>query len=100
MHSTARTASRPAPRAARNTVPTLRPLFHAPAAHQVFDTVAVLTQGGPAKSTEVLLYTMYTEGFTYFRSGYGAAISVVFLAFVLALTLIQARILDRRVHYA
>jgi multiple sugar transport system permease protein len=66
---------------------------------QVFDTVAVLTQGGPVKSTEVLLYTMYTEGFTYFRSGYGAAISVVFLGFVLALTLIQARILDRRVHY-
>ena len=67
---------------------------------QVFDAVAVLTQGGPQKSTEVLLYTMYTEGFTYFRSGYGAAISVVFLAFVLALTLIQARILDRRIHYA
>jgi multiple sugar transport system permease protein len=67
---------------------------------QVFDTVAVLTQGGPVKSTEVLLYTMYTEGFTYFRSGYGAAVAVVFLAFVLALTLIQARILDRRVHYA
>ena len=31
---------------------------------QVFDTVAVLTQGGPMKSTEVLLYTIYLEGFT------------------------------------
>jgi len=66
---------------------------------QVFDTVAVLTSGGPNKSTEVLLYTMYTEGFTYFRSGYASAITVVFLAFLLTLTLLQARILDRRVHY-
>ncbi len=67
---------------------------------QVFDTVAVLTQGGPNKSTEVLLYTMYTEGFTYFRSGYGSAVAVIFLAFVLTLTLLQARIIDRRIHYS
>lgn len=67
---------------------------------QVFDTVAVLTSGGPAKSTEVLLYTMYTESFHYFRTGYGSAITVVFLAFVLVLTLLQVRFLDRRVHYS
>jgi multiple sugar transport system permease protein len=67
---------------------------------QVFDTVAVLTSGGPAKSTEVLLYTMYTESFHYFRTGYGSAITVVFLAFVLSLTLLQVRFLDRRVHYS
>jgi len=67
---------------------------------QVFDTVAVLTSGGPAKSTEVLLYTMYTESFHYFRTGYGSAITVVFLMFVLALTLLQVRFLDRRVHYS
>jgi multiple sugar transport system permease protein len=67
---------------------------------QVFDTVAVLTAGGPAKSTEVLLYTMYTESFHYFRTGYGSAITVVFLVFVLTLTLLQVRFLDRRVHYS
>jgi multiple sugar transport system permease protein len=67
---------------------------------QVFDTVQVLTEGGPNKATEVLLYSMYQEGFAYFRSGYAAALTVVFLAFVLALTLLQARIMDRRVHYA
>ncbi len=37
---------------------------------QVFDTVAVLTEGGPNKATEVLLYTMYQEGFSFFRAGY------------------------------
>jgi multiple sugar transport system permease protein len=66
---------------------------------QVFDTVAVLTEGGPNKATEVLLYTMYQEGFSFFRAGYAAAITVVFLAFVLALTLLKARIAEKRVHY-
>ena len=56
---------------------------------QVFDTVAVLTEGGPNKATEVLLYTMYQEGFIFFRAGYAAAITVVFLAFVLAVDAAQ-----------
>jgi multiple sugar transport system permease protein len=66
---------------------------------RTFDSVAVLTQGGPNRASEVLLYTMYTEGFTYFRLGYSAAITLVFLLIVLALMLLQTRILDRRVHY-
>jgi multiple sugar transport system permease protein len=66
---------------------------------RVFDTVATLTQGGPNKASEVLLYSMYTEGFTFFRMGYSAAITLVFLAVVLVLMLIQTRVLDKRVHY-
>jgi multiple sugar transport system permease protein len=66
---------------------------------RVFDTVAALTQGGPNKASEVLLHLMYKEGFTYFRIGYSAAITTVFLAVVLALVLLQNRLLDRRVHY-
>jgi multiple sugar transport system permease protein len=66
---------------------------------RTFDSVAVLTQGGPNRASEVLLYTMYTEGFTFFRLGYSAAITLVFLAIVLALMLLQTRVLDRRVHY-
>jgi multiple sugar transport system permease protein len=67
---------------------------------QVFDTVAVLTEGGPNKATEVLLYTMYQEGFSFFRAGYAAAITVVFLLFVLALTLLKARLAEKTVHYS
>jgi multiple sugar transport system permease protein len=67
---------------------------------RVFDTVAVLTQGGPSKASEVLLFTMYQQGFTYLRLGYSAAITLVFLAVVLALMWVQTRVLDRRVHYA
>ena len=66
---------------------------------QVFDTVAVLTEGGPSKSTEVLLFTMVQNGFTFLRSAYGAAITVVFLVLTVAATLLQTWLLDRRAHY-
>lgn len=66
---------------------------------EVFDTVNILTQGGPGTSSEVLLHTMYVESFNYLRTGYGAAISVVFLVLVTSVTLFQARAMDRRVHY-
>ncbi|WP_420965415.1 carbohydrate ABC transporter permease [Bradyrhizobium sp. B120] len=66
---------------------------------QAFDTIKVLTQGGPGHASEVLLYTLYRESFEYLRTGYGAAVAVVFLLVVVALTLIQARIMDKRVHY-
>jgi multiple sugar transport system permease protein len=66
---------------------------------QVFDTVAVLTEGGPSKATEVLLYTMVQQGFTFLRSSYGAAITVIFLMLTLCLTMLQTIALDRRAHY-
>lgn len=67
---------------------------------QVFDTVAVLTDGGPNKATNVLLFQMYQEGFSFLRSAYAAALTCVFLAFVLLLTWIQVQLLDRRTHYS
>jgi len=69
-------------------------------AFQVFDTVAILTQGGPGRASEVLLYTLYRESFEYLRTGYGATVTIVFLAIIVVLTLAQAWIMDRRVHYS
>jgi multiple sugar transport system permease protein len=66
---------------------------------QVFDTIASLTGGGPNKATNVLLFEMYQQGFSFLRSAYAAAITCVFLAFVLILTLVQTAWLDRRAHY-
>jgi multiple sugar transport system permease protein len=66
---------------------------------RVFDTVQTLTQGGPNNASEVLLRTIYQEGFHYFKFGYSAAITLVFLAIVLAVMLVQTRMIDRRVHY-
>jgi multiple sugar transport system permease protein len=65
-------------------------------AFQVFDTVQVLTDGGPNKASEVLLHTIYAEAFGYFRVGYAAALVVVFLVFILALSAIRVFVLDRR----
>lgn len=66
---------------------------------QVFDTVEVLTQGGPGKSSEVLLHLIYVEGFKFFRTSYAAAITVVFLFIVLLITVVKMRYMDKKVHY-
>jgi multiple sugar transport system permease protein len=66
-------------------------------AFKVFDTVAVLTRG--RDGSEVLLYAIYLEGFQYFKIGYSAALTVIFLGFMLAFSVFQAFQLDRRVHY-
>ncbi len=66
-------------------------------AFKVFDTVAVLTGG--KNGTEVLLYAIYLEGFQYFKMGYAAALTVIFLLFLLVFSVFQAVKLDRRVHY-
>ncbi len=66
---------------------------------QVFESVAVLTQGGPNDATEVLTYTMYKEGFDFFRTNIAAAITVIFLVGVGGLTLVKAMWLEKKVHY-
>ena len=66
---------------------------------RVFETVAAITQGGPQRASEVILFTIYQEGFVYFRVGYASALTVAFVVMLLTLTLIKFRFLDRRVHY-
>ncbi|UCI28863.1 carbohydrate ABC transporter permease [Mesorhizobium sp. B2-8-5] len=66
---------------------------------KVFETVKMLTDGGPNKASEVLLFTIYQEGFVYMRVGYASAMTVVFLASLVVLMFLQYRVLDRRVHY-
>ena len=50
--------------------------------------------------SEVLLYAIYLEGFQYFKIGYAAALTLIFLAFILVFSIVQAFLLDRKVHYA
>jgi multiple sugar transport system permease protein len=65
---------------------------------KVFDLVAALTQG--KDGSEVLLCAIYLEGFQYFKIGYAAALTVIFLVFMLVFSVVQTLQLDRRVHYA
>ncbi len=66
---------------------------------QVFDIVKVLTRGGPEKASEILLYTMYQEGFSFFRMGTAAAVAAIYLAVMLLLTWANNAVIGRRVHY-
>jgi multiple sugar transport system permease protein len=69
-------------------------------AFRVFETIAVLTQGGPNRATDVLLYAIYREGFQYFKIGYASAMTMVFLFVTAFLMLLQMRYFDRRIHYS
>lgn len=56
---------------------------------QVFAQIAILTQGGPGNSTKVLVYYLYQQAFQFQHFGYGATLSVLLFAIVLALTILQ-----------
>jgi sn-glycerol 3-phosphate transport system permease protein len=68
---------------------------------QSFGQIHILTKGGPDRATTTLVYSIYTEAFAYGSSDYGAASAqaIVLLFIVLACTLVQFRVLERRVHY-
>ncbi len=58
-------------------------------AMRVFDTIRLMTDGGPQGSTMVLVYYIYHQAFRAFSTGYASAISVVLFGIVLALTIVQ-----------
>lgn len=67
---------------------------------QVFDTVEAITKGGPAKTSFMMMYAIYEKAIQQNLIGMGSAITVVFLVFVLVLTIAQRYLVERRVHYA
>lgn len=67
---------------------------------QVFDTVEALTSGGPSKTTYVMMYAIFEKAIQQNLIGAGAAITVVFLLFVMVLTVIQRWMVERKVHYS
>ena len=67
-----------------------------------FDTFGIIdavTGGGPAKATKTLVYKVYNDGVLGRDLGGSAAQSVVLMAIVIALTVVQFRYVERRVHY-
>jgi len=66
---------------------------------QVFDTVYVLTSGGPLGSTKVLVFYLYEHAFKYFEMGYASAVAYLLFALVFALTLLQVKYLRGSIHY-
>lgn len=60
---------------------------------QIFDTIAVTTQGGPGSATRTIVWYIYQEAFTSMRMGYASAISTVLLLGLVLVTLVQMRVL-------
>jgi multiple sugar transport system permease protein len=66
---------------------------------QVFEQVAVTTQGGPLSSSLVLVYYVYERAFKFLEVGYASSAAYVLFAIVITLTYFQVKILGKRVHY-
>jgi sn-glycerol 3-phosphate transport system permease protein len=70
--------------------------------YAMFDTFGVIhatTEGGPSQATNILVYKVYRDGFVNNNLGSSAAQSVILMAIVIVLTVIQFRYIERRVNY-
>lgn len=68
-------------------------------AFEVFDTVAVLTNGGPRGATNMLLYEINTQSFGSLKIGYGSALTVFYLILIGAFSIFHVALSDRKAHY-
>jgi sn-glycerol 3-phosphate transport system permease protein len=66
---------------------------------QVFDSVRVMTQGGPVNSTNVLVHWIYQTGFEFYRIGEAATGSVLLFIIVAVATFANFKLLASKIHY-
>ena len=81
----------------RITLPLLRPILALVlimtiiGSFQVFDTISVTTQGGPADASKVLQMYIYENAFGQYQFGYASALSVALLLILMVITFAQYR---------
>ena len=68
-------------------------------ASQVFTIVNVMTKGGPAGATDMIVNMLYRVGFTLFDIGRARQLAVILFVFLIALAVLKARVIGRKVHY-
>jgi sn-glycerol 3-phosphate transport system permease protein len=66
---------------------------------RLVDHIVVMTRGGPNNATSLLLFHIYQVGFSFWDTGYAAALTMVLLAILTATAIFQFVFLDRKVHY-
>lgn len=66
---------------------------------QVFDTIRIMTDGGPGNSTDVLSYYIYRYAFQHFKVGYASAAGTVLMVILMGMTVVYFKVLAKRVHY-
>ena len=68
-------------------------------AFKTVDFLFIMTAGGPNNASNLLLYYIYEVAFTFWNRPYAATLTVVLVTVLLAASLAQLRLFDRRVHY-
>lgn len=69
------------------------------ASFKVFDSVSIMTGGGPINATNTLVYYIYDYAYRFGKPGQACAAGVVLLIFVCLITILQFQVSKRRVHY-
>lgn len=57
----------------------------------MFESIFVMTEGGPLGSTSTIMYYIYEQGFTNYNMGYASALAWIFFALIMIVTLVQYR---------
>jgi len=66
---------------------------------QVFQSIDVMTGGGPLKATNAIVYWIYTMAFVEFKTGRASALVMILFVIILLLTLVQMWVSRKKVHY-
>ena len=66
---------------------------------RLVDHIVVMTKGGPNNATSLLLFHIYQVGFSFWDTGYAAALTVVLLAILASIAVAQFGFLEKRIHY-
>ena len=83
----------------RITLPLLRPVMvfvlvtSVTGSFQIFDTIAITTNGGPLDSTRVIVHYIVQNAFSFYKMGYASAMSMTLCLLMVAYTLVQMRIM-------
>ncbi|SEW03606.1 carbohydrate ABC transporter permease [[Clostridium] fimetarium] len=66
---------------------------------KTFETIQLMTLGGPANSTKTLVYYVYEYGFSFYKIGYASALGVVLMILIGVLTILYFKVLSKKVYY-
>lgn len=66
---------------------------------KTFESISLMTNGGPMESTNTLVFELYRQGFVFYNTGYAAAMGVFLMALIGLMTLLYFKVLQKKVHY-
>jgi sn-glycerol 3-phosphate transport system permease protein len=66
---------------------------------KLVDHLFILTKGGPDNASNLLLYYIYQVAFSFFETSYASTLTVVLLALLAVMAIVQFQLIEKRVHY-